>query len=368
MGDARQRFLRRRWPDQAFDQPGNRRIMHIDHLSLRRMPLNASFTKGSEKTFHHLLMTDHHQEARRKELPPLPALASFLAAIETSNFSQTGQRLALTQSAVSRQIALLEDWLQVKLFERKGRRVVPTAAALAYAEAIGPAVDRIRAATRRALQPPQDAALSIATLPSFGMRWLAPRLPDLSAHYPDMLVNLAARSSPFDFADEGFDAAIHFGLPDWPGAEHALLFREDVVAVCSPAWLAAHPLEQPADLVGKTLLSLDPGAIPVALVRGGRRPGQGAAGGAILRTLPDAVARRRRRAGRGAGAALPDRARAGKRRAGGAVRPRADGRGSLLPRLATRPAGQPDARPVPRMAAARGGGFLTSSLRTRTPW
>jgi LysR family glycine cleavage system transcriptional activator len=129
---------------------------------------------------------------------------------------------------------LLEDWLQVKLFERKGRRVVPTAAALAYAEAIGPAVDRIRAATRRALQPPQDAALSIATLPSFGMRWLAPRLPDLSAHYPDMLVNLAARSSPFDFADEGFDAAIHFGLPDWPGAEHALLFREDVVAVCSP--------------------------------------------------------------------------------------------------------------------------------------
>lgn len=202
-------------------------------------------------------MTDHHQEARRKELPPLPALASFLAAIETSNFSQTGQRLALTQSAVSRQIALLEDWLQVKLFERKGRRVVPTAAALAYAEAIGPAVDRIRSATRRALQPPQDAALSIATLPSFGMRWLAPRLPDLSAHYPDMLVNLAARSSPFDFADEGFDAAIHFGLPDWPGAEHALLFREDVVAVCSPAWLAAHPLNRPADLVGRTLLSLD---------------------------------------------------------------------------------------------------------------
>ena len=202
-------------------------------------------------------MTDHHQEARRKELPPLPALASFLAAIETSNFSQTGQRLALTQSAVSRQIALLEDWLQVKLFERKGRRVVPTAAALAYAEAIGPAVDRIRAATRRALQPPQDAALSIATLPSFGMRWLAPRLPDLSAHYPDMLVNLAARSNPFDFADESFDAAIHFGLPDWPGAEHALLFREDVVAVCSPAWLATHPLERPADLVGKTLLSLD---------------------------------------------------------------------------------------------------------------
>jgi hypothetical protein len=93
MGDARQRFLRRRWPDQAFDQPGNRRIMHIDHLSLRRMPLNASFAKGSEKTFHHLLMTDHHQEARRKELPPLPALASFWPRSKPAIFRRRGSAL-----------------------------------------------------------------------------------------------------------------------------------------------------------------------------------------------------------------------------------------------------------------------------------
>ncbi|MGN5375045.1 LysR substrate-binding domain-containing protein [Sphingomonas hankookensis] len=196
-------------------------------------------------------------DVHRRELPPLPALASFLAAVETSSFSRAAQRMALTQSAISRQIALLEDWLGTPLFERRGRRVTPTPAAIAYAEAVGPAVERVRSATRRLLAPPDDRALTIATLPSFGMRWLAPRLPGLTARHPELLVNFAARSYPFDFAAERFDAAIHFGLPDWPGADHALLFHEDVVAVCSPGWLARHPVASPADLPPQSLLSLE---------------------------------------------------------------------------------------------------------------
>ncbi|MBZ6382400.1 LysR substrate-binding domain-containing protein [Sphingomonas sanguinis] len=202
-------------------------------------------------------MPNDHSDIHRRELPPLPALASFLAAVETSSFSRAAQRMALTQSAISRQIALLEDWLGVPLFERRGRRVTPTPAALAYAEAVGPAVERLRSATRRLLTPVADRALTIATLPSFGMRWLAPRLPGLTARHPELLVNFAARSYPFDFAEERFDAAIHFGLPDWPGADHALLFHEDVVAVCSPDWLARHPVARPADLLPHTLLSLE---------------------------------------------------------------------------------------------------------------
>ena len=202
-------------------------------------------------------MPNDHHDIHRRELPPLPALASFLAAVETSSFSRAAQRMALTQSAISRQIALLEDWLGVALFERRGRRVTPTPAALAYAEAVGPAVEKLRSATRRLLTPVADRALTIATLPSFGMRWLAPRLPGLTARHPELLVNFAARSYPFDFAEERFDAAIHFGLPDWAGADHALLFHEDVVAVCSPDWLARNPVATPADLLPHALLSLE---------------------------------------------------------------------------------------------------------------
>lgn len=193
-------------------------------------------------------------EARRRLLPPIGALASFAAAARHDSFSRAGEEVGLTQSAVSRQIAVLEDWLQLTLFRRNGRRVELTAEGRAYADAIGPALDRIRAATANAIAKRPDSELSIATLPSFGMRWLAPRLPGLTARYPDIVINIAARSFPFDFAEEAFDAAIHFGLPDWPGAAHDLLFREEAIPVCSPARLAAQPIERPEDMLRWPLL------------------------------------------------------------------------------------------------------------------
>lgn len=184
----------------------------------------------------------------------MSALNSFVAAARYGSFSRAGEHLGLTQSAVSRQIALLEDWLQTSLFDRHGRRVALNPAGRAYLDQVRPALDRVRAATEQAINRTGGRELNIATLPSFGMRWLAPRLPDLTTRYPDLLVNFATRSFPFDLQSEGFDAAIHFGQPDWPDASHLLLFREQTVAVCSPQWLAENPLSQISDLIGKPLL------------------------------------------------------------------------------------------------------------------
>ena len=191
----------------------------------------------------------------RKWLPPMTALASFEAAARHESFSRAGDEIGLTQSAVSRQIALLEDLIQRPLFDRIGRRVRLNEAGRAYAVQLAPALDGIRRATRAAAQRRAGSALRIATLPSVGMRWLAPRLPHLSARHPQLVVDFAARSEPFDFAQEDFDAAIHFGLPqEWPGVTMDFLFREDVVPVCAPGWLAAHPLRAPVDLLGAPLL------------------------------------------------------------------------------------------------------------------
>lgn len=190
----------------------------------------------------------------RHFLPPMAALNTFVAAARLGSFSRAGAQVGLTQSAVSKQIAILEDWLQTPLFERRGRRITLNAAGAAYAEQIRPALNRIRAATEQALRRGEGRELSIATLPSFGMRWLAPRLPDLTERNPGMTVNFALRSFPFDLRDEGFDAAIHFGKPDWPDASHQFLFREETVVVASPDWLAAHSVKSPHDLVGLPLL------------------------------------------------------------------------------------------------------------------
>ncbi|SFG52571.1 DNA-binding transcriptional regulator, LysR family [Novosphingobium sp. CF614] len=184
----------------------------------------------------------------------MAALTSFVAAARHGGFSRAGEQVGLTQSAVSRQIALLEEWLQMPLFDRRGRRVALNAAGQAYADQVGPALDRIRSATRQALMQRGGRELTIATLPSFGMRWLAPRLPDLSVHYPDLTVNFAARSFPFDLVDEGFDGAIHFGKPDWPDASHLFLFREEAVVVCSADWMRRNAIREPRDLIGKPLL------------------------------------------------------------------------------------------------------------------
>lgn len=198
-------------------------------------------------------MTDGNEGARRL-LPPMGALNSFTAAAKLGSFSRAAERVGLTQSAVSRQVALLEDWVQTPLFDRAGRRVTLNADGLAYAEEVGLALDRIRRATARAMDGQSTNTLDIATLPSFGMRWLAPRLPRLTARHPELVINLAARTFPLQSGDDRLDAAIEFGRPDWPDMAYDLLFRESAIPVCSPEWSRANAICTPRDLLGKTLL------------------------------------------------------------------------------------------------------------------
>lgn len=194
-------------------------------------------------------------------LPPLSMLRCFEAAAREGTFSRAADLLGLTQSGVSRQIAHLEDWLGTPLFERHGRRVALNRAGQTYLGEIAPALGLIRAATRR-LVSPQGRGVTLASLPGFAMRWLAPRLPVLSAVHPDLMVSVIARTDLFDFATEDFDAAIHVGPPDWPpgaGGQplvHEKLFAETMVPVIAPTLAAQLAIKTPADLLRAPLLAL----------------------------------------------------------------------------------------------------------------
>jgi DNA-binding transcriptional LysR family regulator len=196
----------------------------------------------------------------RTLLPPMGAIHAFVEAAATENFSAAGARLGLSQSAISRQIAVIEAMAGTMLFERRGRRVVLNAAGRRVHAALVPALDQIAGAMRAVRA--RGSELTVATLPGFGMRWLAPRLPQLSAHHPDLIVNLTVRIDPFDLTREGFDAAIHFGAPDWPDAEHHFLFEEEQAAVAAPGWAQAHGVTMPEHVVHAPLLfqSLRPAA------------------------------------------------------------------------------------------------------------
>lgn len=195
--------------------------------------------------------------APRRFLPSLPLLAAFEAAARTGSVTAAAAELSLTQSAVSRQIKALEEQLGVALFHRERQTIRLTFGGEAYAREIREALYKISAASLNLRANPMGGTLTLAILPTFGTRWLAPRLPRFLAQHPGVTINLGTRLRPFDFAEEGFDAAIHFGEPTWPEAGFAKLFDERMVACCAPGFLASHPVRGPGDLAGLPLLQLE---------------------------------------------------------------------------------------------------------------
>jgi DNA-binding transcriptional LysR family regulator len=198
----------------------------------------------------------------RRFIPSTGVLCAFEASARLQSFTAAAAELHLTQSAVSRQIRALEEMLGSELFVRERQTIQLTTAGQAYAQEIRGALDRISQATLGFRANPRGGTLQLAVLPTFGTRWLAPRLADFFAAHPGVTVNLTTRLEPFDFRSEGLDAAVHFGAPVWPGAELEPLMSETVVPACSPTFKRAHKLSRPADVLAAPLLhvSTRPGA------------------------------------------------------------------------------------------------------------
>jgi LysR family glycine cleavage system transcriptional activator len=191
----------------------------------------------------------------RRLLPPLPALLAFEAAARLESFTQAAAELNQTQGAVSRQVKLLEEQLGILLFQRVRQRVSLTEAGRFYAAEIRTVLRQFARATAETIAfRGQGGTLNLAILPSFGTRWLIPRMPSFFARHRDILVNFSTRLRPFDFAREGLDAAIHFGDPAWPGATLHKLMGETLVPVASPALIARSRLAEPAEILRETLL------------------------------------------------------------------------------------------------------------------
>lgn len=193
--------------------------------------------------------------APRRYLPSIPALLAFEAAARLGSATAAAQELSLTQSAISRQIKTLEDQLSAPLFARQGRSLVLTPVGRTYLGHVRDVLNRLGSASVAAGANPQGGALNLAILPAFGMHWLAPRLADFAQTHPEVTINLSTRLAPFDFRTEPFDAAIHFGRKDWPGAAYLPLMPEKVVAVAAPHLLGAQ--SSPSALRDMALLHLD---------------------------------------------------------------------------------------------------------------
>ncbi len=178
----------------------------------------------------------------RRKIPSTQALICFEAAARHESYTRAAQELALTQSAVSRQITALEAFLGMALFRRTRHGVALTPAGADYARQIARQLDTMERDTLDAMaRQGLGGSLQLAAVPTFATRWLIPRLPDFAARHPDITVHIETRTRPFLFNDTSFDAAIYAGTlaqtANWAGTQSTVLLHEDVVPVCSPALL-----------------------------------------------------------------------------------------------------------------------------------
>ncbi|MDP9877502.1 LysR family glycine cleavage system transcriptional activator [Variovorax boronicumulans] len=191
---------------------------------------------------------------KRARLPSITALTAFESAARHLNFRRAADELHLTQGAVSQQVRQLEENLGVALFARVRQRVLLTGPGARYLEEVRRILRDLGEVTNQAMATGDKEILNLASVPTFAVKWLIPRLPAFLAMHPEVNVNLVSRSAPFDFAKEPFDAAIHYGEPAWPGAVATPLMDEDMIPVSSRTYRQALKLRTPADLGRATLL------------------------------------------------------------------------------------------------------------------
>lgn len=188
----------------------------------------------------------------------IKSIQVFNMAAETGNVTRAAHLLNISQSAVSYHIKKLETDLGYSLFRRSKQGLALTEEGTVLAGHVEKGLNMIQTGLERVAN--QAGSVKIALLPMFSSRWLSSRLGSLMEQYPDLQLSMhnhnnsfAQMHNPASFADLG----IQWGKGDWSGFDVHRLWSEKLAVVCSPSYLAAHPISQPKDLHRCNLLHVD---------------------------------------------------------------------------------------------------------------
>lgn len=195
----------------------------------------------------------------------LANLESFVRSAETGGFSAAARRLTLTPAAVSRNVAMLERNLGVRLFHRSTRGITLTEAGEAFRLAIADNLAGIQAAIAGLTSDDGQPAgvLRVSMPPSFGAAHILPLLPGFLARYPRVQAEWHFENRQVDLVAEGYDAAIGGGFELTPGVVARTLAPAHIVPVASPVYMAGR--RNPSD---PTKLELLDGIVMRSLATG----------------------------------------------------------------------------------------------------
>jgi len=172
----------------------------------------------------------------RRRLPSLTALVTLEAVLRRKSFTTAATELGVTQAAVSRQIALLEEELGQPLFVRKHRAIEPTAACVSLGATLAKSFADI-AESVEAIQSRSQDVVTIGATVAFSSFWLLPRLAEFRRANPGILVRVISQDNPIALDDGEIDVAIRYGMPPFSDGT-VIASRGDVITpVCSPDYL-----------------------------------------------------------------------------------------------------------------------------------
>jgi DNA-binding transcriptional LysR family regulator len=181
----------------------------------------------------------------------LDGLGVLRAVVEAGSFVRAGEALGLTQSAVSRAVARVEDRVGVRLFRRTARSISLTDEGRRYYDSVAPHLAAIEEATIEAGSAASQVRgrLRVNVDGSIGQFVLTPHLPSFLAQHPDLSVEIAVHDRMGDLVREGFDVAVRFGVPEPSALKSRLLMRTRVLTCASPAYVARHGVPRhPSDI------------------------------------------------------------------------------------------------------------------------
>ncbi len=191
----------------------------------------------------------------RRLTPSMSLLLAFDAAARHASFTRAARELSLTQGAVSRQVQALETQLGVRLFAREGRSIALTEVGRLYHRGLDGALAQVRQATLQVLSHGEGGgALRLALLPTFGSKWLLPRLHAFYAAHPGVQVHIHSHIKPVDFELAQVDAAIGVALAEGGDVQVHPLMAESMVVVASPAVVGGESAPAPEAIAAQSLL------------------------------------------------------------------------------------------------------------------
>lgn len=169
----------------------------------------------------------------------LANLESFVRSAETGGFSAAARRLSLTPAAVSRNVAMLERNLGVRLFHRTTRKLTLTEAGERFLHSIRGNLEGLQASIASVATDHGEPAgvLKVSLGLTFGVDYVLPLLPDFLKRYPNVRPDWQFENRQVQLIAEGFDAAIGGGIELAPGVVSRTLAPLHIIVVASPSYM-----------------------------------------------------------------------------------------------------------------------------------